>query len=106
MSWLIIYFAELFNSNYGLAIVIVTILARTILIPLNVKQLKSSKAMQDIQPEIKKLQAKHASKDAKTQKKLQEEQMAYSRSMVLIQSLGVCRSLYKCQSSLRCIMLL
>jgi len=76
MSWLIIYFAELFNSNYGLAIVIVTILARTILIPLNVKQLKSSKAMQDIQPEIKKLQAKHASKDAKTQKKLQEEQMA------------------------------
>src|SRR5690625_254771 len=76
MSWLIIYFAELFNSNYGLAIVIVTILARTVLIPLNVKQLKSSKAMQDIQPEIKKLQEKYASKDAKTQKKLQEEQMA------------------------------
>src|SRR5690625_7143078 len=76
MSWLIIYFAELFNSNYGLAIVIVTILARTILIPLNVKQTKTSKAMQDIQPEIKKLQAKHASKDAKTQKKLQVEKMA------------------------------
>src|SRR5690625_5327402 len=76
MSWLIIYFAELFNSNYGLDNVIVNIFDWNILIPLNVKQLKSSKAKQDNQPEIKKLQAKHASKDAKTQKKLQEEQIA------------------------------
>lgn len=76
MSWLIIFFAKLFGSNYGLAIVIVTILARLVLVPLNVKQLKSSKAMQDIQPKIKELQQKYSSKDAETQKKLQEEQMA------------------------------
>lgn len=76
MSWLITYFAELFTSDYGLAIVIVTIIIRIILLPLNVKQLKSSKAMQDIQPELKEIQQKYSSKDANTQKKLQEETMA------------------------------
>lgn len=76
MSWLITFFAKLFTGNYGLAIVIVTILVRLVLVPLNVKQIRSSKAMQDIQPKIKEIQKKYSSKDAKTQKKLQEEQMA------------------------------
>lgn len=76
MSLLITFFAELFKGNYGLSIVVVTILVRLVLVPLNVKQIKSSKAMQDIQPKIKELQKKYSSKDAKTQKKLQEEQMA------------------------------
>lgn len=76
MSWLITYFANLFNSSYGLAIVVVTIIIRLILVPLNVKQIKSSQGMQEIQPEIKKLQAKYSSKDAATQEKLQKETMA------------------------------
>ncbi len=76
VSMLITYFAELFNENYGLAIVIVTILVRLVLLPLNVKQLKSSKAMQDIQPKLKELQQKYSSKDANTQQKLQQETMA------------------------------
>ncbi|SDQ04782.1 YidC/Oxa1 family membrane protein insertase [Virgibacillus subterraneus] len=76
MSWLITYFAELFDGNYGLAIVIVTIIVRLVLLPLNVKQLKSSKAMQDIQPELKEIQKKYSSKDAKTQQQLQQETMA------------------------------
>lgn len=76
MSWLITYFSDILNSNYGLAIVIVTIIIRTVLLPLNVKQLKSSKAMQDIQPELKELQQKYSSKDANTQQKLQQETMA------------------------------
>lgn len=76
MSQLITYFAELFNNSYGLAIIIVTIIIRLILLPLNVKQLKSSKAMQDIQPELKALQEKYSSKDANTQQKLQQETMA------------------------------
>ncbi|EQB38635.1 MULTISPECIES: YidC family membrane integrase SpoIIIJ [Virgibacillus] len=75
VSWLITYFAELFNENYGLAIVIVTVLVRLVLLPLNVKQLKSSKAMQDIQPKLKELQQKYSSKDANTQQKLQQETM-------------------------------
>lgn len=76
LSWLITYFAEMFNENYGLSIVIVTILARLVLLPLNIKQLKSSQAMQDIQPELKELQTKYSSKDANTQQKLQQETMA------------------------------
>ena len=76
MSWLITYFSKVFNGSYGWAIVIVTIIARLVLVPLNVKQLESSKAMQDIQPKIKEIQKKYSLKDAKTQKKLQEEQMA------------------------------
>src|SRR5699024_4664653 len=41
-----------------------------------VKQLKSSMAMQAIQPEMKELQKKYSSKDQKTQQKLQQETMA------------------------------
>lgn len=75
LSMVIMYFAELFNNSYGLAIIIVTIIIRVILLPLNIKQLKSSKAMQDIQPEMKALQEKYSSKDANTQQKLQQETM-------------------------------
>ena len=75
MSWLLLYFSDLFNSH-GMGIVVVTIIIRLVLLPLNIKQLKSSKAMQDIQPELKKIQEKYSSKDANTQKKLQEETMA------------------------------
>lgn len=76
LSLLITYFSNLFNSSYGLAIVVVTIIIRLVLLPLNIKQLKSSQAMQDIQPELKKIQEKYSSKDAKTQQKLQQETMA------------------------------
>src|SRR5699024_11798287 len=48
----------------------------SILLPLNIKQVKSSKAMQDIQQQIKELQKKYSSKDANTQQKLQQETMA------------------------------
>lgn len=76
MSWFITYFSHLYNENYGLAIITVTVIVRLILLPLNVKQLKSSKAMQDIQPKLKEIQKKYSSKDATTQQKLQKETMA------------------------------
>lgn len=76
LTQLIIYFAELFGNNFGLAIIVVTVIVRLVLLPLNIKQLKSSKAMQDIQPQIKELQKKFSSKDANTQQKLQQETMA------------------------------
>ncbi|MFD2761346.1 YidC family membrane integrase SpoIIIJ [Lentibacillus juripiscarius] len=75
LSETIKYLAGLFNGSYGLSIIVLTIFIRLLLLPLNVKQLKSSKAMQDIQPELKELQAKYASKDANTQQKLQQETM-------------------------------
>ncbi|PTM53199.1 membrane protein insertase YidC [Desmospora activa] len=58
-------------GNYGLSILIVTLLIRLLLLPLTLKQTKSSQAMQLLQPEMKKLQEKY--KD--NQQKLQEETM-------------------------------
>ncbi|GAB3054034.1 YidC family membrane integrase SpoIIIJ [Virgibacillus ainsalahensis] len=75
LSWVIINIAEIFSENYGLSIIVVTLLIRTLLMPLNVKQLKSSKAMQEIQPQLKEIQKKYSSKDQKTQQKLQQETM-------------------------------
>ncbi|MCM3762789.1 YidC family membrane integrase SpoIIIJ [Alkalihalobacillus oceani] len=76
LSWVIIYFADLFNDDFGLSIVVVTILLRLLILPLMIKQTKSAKAMQAIQPEMVKLREKYSAKDQKTQQKLQQEMMA------------------------------
>lgn len=75
LSWLIKYFATMFNDSYGWSIIVVTIIIRLLLLPLMIKQIKSSRAMQDIQPKMKELQQKYSSKDAKTQQQLQQETM-------------------------------
>jgi YidC/Oxa1 family membrane protein insertase len=46
-------------GSYGVAIVLLTIVVRAILLPLSIKQTKSMREMQRIQPEVKKLQAKY-----------------------------------------------
>jgi len=48
-----------FAGNYALAIVLLTLLVRLVTWPLTNKQLASAKAVQDLQPEIKKLQEKY-----------------------------------------------
>ena len=45
--------------SYGLAIILLTITTRVLLLPLSIKQTKSMREMQVIQPEVKKIQAKH-----------------------------------------------
>jgi YidC/Oxa1 family membrane protein insertase len=60
------------TQSYWFAIVLLTIAVRILLIPLTVKQVRSTRVMQELAPEIKKLQAKH--KNDKT--KLNEEMMA------------------------------
>lgn len=75
LSWLITSVADLFGGSFGWAIVVVTLVIRSVLVPLNVKSLKSTKAMQEVQPELNKLKEKYSSKDAQTQQKLQEETM-------------------------------
>jgi YidC/Oxa1 family membrane protein insertase len=46
-------------SSAGLGIVAFTIIVKTLMLPLTVKALQSSKAMQELQPKIKELQKKH-----------------------------------------------
>lgn len=48
-------FAEWFNGSYGLAILILVLIVRTLILPLTLKQVKSTKAMQAIQPELQKI---------------------------------------------------
>ena len=59
--------------SYGLAIIGLTVLVRLVLFPMTAKQARSMQKMQQIQPEIKKLQAKY--KDNKQQ--LNEEIMKF-----------------------------
>ncbi len=58
-------------ANYGLAIIIFTVIIKLILIPLNVRSQKAMKKQQKIQPVIAELQRKYAN----DQEKLQREMM-------------------------------
>ncbi|MBB5174780.1 YidC family membrane integrase SpoIIIJ [Texcoconibacillus texcoconensis] len=75
LSWLMTTLAETFGNSYGIAIILVTILIRLLILPLMIKQTKSTKAMQAIQPEMEKLREKYSAKDQQTQQKLQQEMM-------------------------------
>ena len=59
------------NVSYGIAIILMTIIIRLIILPLGIKQLRSSFVMNEIQPEIKKLQEKYK----KNPQRAQEEMM-------------------------------
>jgi YidC/Oxa1 family membrane protein insertase len=55
LQWL----ATLVGGNYGLAIILLTILMRIVLLPLSIKQTKSMIAMQKLQPQLKEIQKKY-----------------------------------------------
>ena len=58
-------------ANYGIAIILMTILVKAIMYPLTAKQVRSMKAMQELQPALKKLQ-----KDYKNNPQLLQQKMA------------------------------
>ena len=60
-------------GNYGIAIILLTVLVKLILLPLTIKQTRSMLAMQRIQPEIKKLQEKYKG----DKEKLSQEMMKF-----------------------------
>lgn len=57
-------------ANYGIAIILMTIVIKILLYPLTVKQIKSMKAMQDLQPKMKELQEKFKDKPEKLQQEM------------------------------------
>jgi YidC/Oxa1 family membrane protein insertase len=71
---LILFFSTL-TGSVGFGIIIFTILARIAILPLTLKALRSSRRMQEIQPQIKELQRKYG----KEPQKLQEETMKLYR---------------------------
>jgi YidC/Oxa1 family membrane protein insertase len=60
------------SQSFWFSIVLLTVSVRILLIPLTVKQVRSTRVMQELAPEIKKLQAKHKN----DRQKLNEEMMA------------------------------
>ncbi|UQZ34194.1 hypothetical protein C2I18_12030 [Paenibacillus sp. PK3_47] len=60
-------FAKWFNGQYGLAVLVMVIIVRTLILPLTMKQVKSSRAMQAIQPELQKIQKKYKDQPEKVQ---------------------------------------
>jgi YidC/Oxa1 family membrane protein insertase len=69
--WFLTQIHEATGLPWAYSIIVLTVLVRIALVPLFVKQMKSSNEMQAIAPKIKALQAKHKG----DRKKLQEEQM-------------------------------
>lgn len=61
----LLFFIYQYVGNYGIAIIVFTILVKLALYPLTADQLKHSKKLQDIQPKVAELQKKHA-KDKET----------------------------------------
>jgi YidC/Oxa1 family membrane protein insertase len=72
----LVFLADTFGSagipyRWGLAIIAFTLLIKIITIPLSISQVRSSKKMQDMQPQLKALQKKYAG----NKEKLSQEQM-------------------------------
>ena len=67
----LIALSDVLFSNFGLAIIALTIIVRLVLLPLTLRQLNSTKALQAMQPKIQELQKKYG----KNKEKLQQEMM-------------------------------
>ncbi|HEX9117296.1 MAG TPA: YidC/Oxa1 family membrane protein insertase [Anaerolineae bacterium] len=76
MTNVLIALARIFGGNYGVAIIVFTLLMRFVTWPLTASQYRASRAMQAIQPQMQELQKKYKGKDPK---KLQAETMALYR---------------------------
>jgi len=73
IEYIIIFLYNHIIANYGIVIILLTIIVRIVLVPLTISQTRSMAKMQKIQPEIKELQKKY--KDDK--QKLQQETMEF-----------------------------
>ena len=73
LTWLLETLHFSLGIPWGWSIVVLTVIVRVAMIPLTVKQQQSFRAMQALQPEIKKLQAKYKN----DRQKLNEEMMAF-----------------------------
>lgn len=60
------------TGNYGIGIILLTVLIRVLILPLTIKQEKSMKKMREIQPEIDKLREKYKDNPQEMQIKMQE----------------------------------
>ena len=92
-------------SNYGWAIVLITILINMVMFPLKVKSMRAMQKMQKVAPEIKTIQErykKYSMRDPRKAEMNKEVMAVYSREG--INPLGVARPRSsRCRSGLGCI---
>jgi len=75
LKWVLDGIAGIVGSG-GLAIVVFTIIVRTVILPVTIRSVRSMKSMQDIQPKMAELKKKHG----KDKVRLQEETMLLYRT--------------------------
>ena len=68
-GWLVAKIYSLI-PNYGVTIIVLTVLIRLVLLPLGVKQIRSMQSMQAIQPKVKQLQQKYKGNKQKQQEEV------------------------------------
>ena len=73
LEYIVVYLYEHVVANYGIVIILLTLIVRLVLTPLTISQTRSMARMQKMQPQIKELQKKY--KDDK--QKLQQETMEF-----------------------------
>lgn len=78
LKWFLNLLADTFRSG-GVAIIVFTIIIKTLMLPLTIKSIRSSKAMQELTPKIKEIQKKHGN----------DRQAASAAQMALYQQHGV-----------------
>jgi YidC/Oxa1 family membrane protein insertase len=84
MGWVLARIYDVI-PNFGLSIIVLTIIIRVILLPLGIKQIKSMQHMQAIQPKIKALQKKY-----KNDKQKQQEETMKLYKEAGVNPLGGC----------------
>lgn len=72
LVWLYNGTAALGFPNYGLAIILLTVVVKVVLYPLSYKQMHSMAAMQRLQPKLKEIQEKYKKDPQKLQQKMME----------------------------------
>ena len=94
------------GASFGIAIIIMTLVIRSAMIPLAVSQYRSQAKMKKMQPELQKLKKKYGDvgKDLEKQKQYQKEMSELMKSGGWNPLAGCWPILYKCRFSLLCIM--
>lgn len=102
LSW-VLHLLYGFTDNYGIAIVLLTVMVRACMLPLSIKQAKNAAKMQELAPEIKKIKEKYANETDKQMKAINELYKKHNFNMfggclpVFVQ-LPIFIGLYRCLS--------
>ncbi len=70
LSVVLLYFHDTLGAPWWLSIVMLTVVVRTLLFPLTIKQVKNMRAMQDLKPEMDRIRAQYRDNRQKQQEEM------------------------------------